>query len=76
MTPVRIRDAVGSMDVTLKLQEDNDPGRDHRSMADPSDEDGIPFFWGDESVELEGLVWDEEDSRMRSRWSGRTPRRT
>ena len=58
------KDAVGSMDVTLKLQEDNDPQAEITApVADPSDEDGIPFFWGDESVELEGLVWDEEDEQ-------------
>ena len=58
------KDAVGSMDVTLKLQEYNDPQAEITApVADPSDEDGIPFFWGDESVELEGLVWDEEDEQ-------------
>ena len=57
------KDAVGSTNVSLKLQTDKEPYAEITApTVDLTTGEEMPFFWGDESVELEGLVSDEEDA--------------
>ena len=56
------KDSVGSMGIYLNLSADIDPQAEITSPSfDPATDEELPFFWGDEPVELVGVVSDEED---------------
>ena len=55
-------DSVASASISLTPTPDADPAVEITSpVYDPSSDGGLPFFWGDEPVELVGIVSDEED---------------
>ncbi|MBC8454825.1 MAG: hypothetical protein H8D71_01310, partial [Deltaproteobacteria bacterium] len=56
------KDSVGSTGIYLNLSADLDPTAEITSPSfDPATDEELPFFWGDEPVELVGVVSDEED---------------
>ncbi len=56
------KDAVGSTGIFLNITDDADPHAEITSPSfDPATDEEPPFFWGDESIELVGVVSDDED---------------
>ena len=56
------KDSVGSTGIFLNITPDSDPTAEITSPEyDPATDEELPFFWGDEPVELVGLVLDAED---------------
>lgn len=56
------KDSVGSTGIFLNITPDSDPTAEITSPEyDPATDAELPFFWGDEPVELVGLVLDAED---------------
>ena len=67
-------DSVASSSISLTPTPDADPLVEITSPThDPSSDDELPFFWGDEPVELVGVVSDEEDqaNELTVAWSSR-----
>ena len=56
------KDSVGSTTIVLNITADIDPHAEITSPSfDPATDEELPFFWGDEPVEIVGVVSDEED---------------
>ena len=56
------KDSIGSTTISLNITDDIDPHAEITSPGfDPATDEELPFFWGDEPVELVGVVSDEED---------------
>ena len=67
-------DSVSSASISLTPTPDADPTVEITSpVYVPGSDDGLPFFWGDEPVELVGVVSDEEDqaNELTVAWSSR-----